>query len=384
MRVLICHSRYLSGPASGENRVVADEAELLSSAGHQVGLFTPEPATDSRIGNLQLGLGAIYSPQGRRQIRRAIAAVRPDVVHLHNLFPMLSPAVVEAATKAGVPVVMTLHNYRLMCLPANLLRDGRPCEDCVGRSVLWPGVVHSCYRDSLAGSAALASSLSLHNRLGTFGLVAQFLAVSEFVRRKHVEHGFSSARISVRHNFAWPGDPRKGPGDYFLFAGRLSAEKNLDSVLQAWTGTKARLIVVGDGPEANRLQALRPPGVEFRGGVEPDEVGKLLSHARALLLPSISYEGAPRTIVEAYAHGVPVIASNIGSIPEFVVPEETGVLVAPRDQQAWRGSISKLLDDTESQRLGAGAFAAWERRFTPEIGLKELEAAYRATQELPN
>jgi glycosyltransferase involved in cell wall biosynthesis len=376
MRVLILHSRYLSGPASGENRVAEDEARLLREAGHAVQVWFPVPDLQDRLALLRTGISAVWSDSAAARVRRLIRRHRPDVVHVHNLFPMLSPAVLRTAGAEGAAVVVTLHNYRLMCLPANFLRDGQVCELCLGK-IPWPGVAYRCYRGSVLGSGALATSLVLHRSLGSFDRVRRFLAVSKFVRQKHIEAGLSPDRIGVKPNFAWPAPRRTGPGEYFLYLGRLAAEKGVVSLLRVAENLGERLVVVGDGPQAGLLRRQAPATVELTGEISPDEVPGILSRARALLVPSLWYEAAPRGIVEAYASGVPVIASRIGALPEFVEEGVTGLLADPDRPGDWAEAAERLSDDGVSERLGTGAFRAWRERFSPEQGLRDLEAAYR-------
>ena len=192
MNVLILHSRYLSGQTSGENRVVEDEAELLRDAGHDVHVWAPSPTEFSPLGLARIGGRAVWSRAAVKEVRRLVRTRRVDVVHCHNLFPMLSPAVLSAAANEGSAVLMTLHNYRFMCLPSTFLRDGVVCEDCLGR-LPWPGVLHRCYRDSSFASGALASSLTLHRGLGTFNQVHAYLAVSGFLRDKYIRAGFAAS-----------------------------------------------------------------------------------------------------------------------------------------------------------------------------------------------
>jgi glycosyltransferase involved in cell wall biosynthesis len=377
VRVLLLHSRYLSGAASGENRVLDEEGRLLREAGHDVSVWAPEPEVGGALANVRTAGSAIWSRRASRQVATMARRERIDVVHVHNLFPTLSPAVLRAARSSGAAVVMTLHNYRLMCLPANLLRDGRPCEDCVGR-LPWPGVVHRCYRDSALGSATLAASLGAGRGTGSFDAVTRFLAVSAFVRAKHVEAGIAPERILVKPNFTWPTERRTGPGEYFLFLGRLSEEKGVDAILRAAERSRGGcpLLVVGDGPDAEALRREAPENVTFRGQVGAPEVPAILARARALLVPSRWYEAAPRSIIEAYAAGVPVIASDIGALPEAVGENETGLLAPPDDSNAWAARMEELADDATSLRLGDGAFARWEERFSPERGVRDLEEAY--------
>lgn len=378
MRVLILHSRYMSGQVSGENRVVQDEARLLRDAGHSVWLWSPSPEVKGRVAMARLAASAVWSADAASKVRRGVANRGIEVVHVHNLFPRLSPAVLRAADDAGAATLVTLHNFRLMCLPANFLRKGEVCEDCLGH-VPWRGVVHRCYRSSTLGSATLAASLSVHRAAGTLDRVTRFLAVSEFVRCKHVDAGISPERIAVKPNFAWPAEPRVGPGQYFLYIGRLSAEKGVDLLLRAWAegGIGVPLKIVGDGPEGEALRASAPAGVEFLGEVPPERVPRVLAGARAMLVPSRWYEAAPRSITEAYAVGVPVLASDIGALPEAVRVGRSGYLAPPDDAAAWAELAIRLTDDRESEKLGAGAREVWNQEFTPERAMRSLEAAYR-------
>jgi glycosyltransferase involved in cell wall biosynthesis len=375
MRINIVHSRYLSEAASGENVVVEDEATLLARGGHQVEVWQPSPTRVTGMGLVKTGMDATWSRESVAKVRRMIRQTRAEVVHFHNLFPTLSPAVLRVATEEGAAAIMTLHNYRLMCLPSTFLRDGRTCEDCAGR-LPWPGVVHRCYRDSLSGSAALAASLSLHRRLRTFDRVTLYLAVSEFVRTKYIDAGFDPQRLRVKGNFAWPTRKREGPGDQFVYVGRLSAEKGVRTLVNAWKRMTAKLLIVGDGPDERWLRDVAPRNIEFTGLVRHAGVTDILRRARALLLPSVSYEAQPRVILEAYATGVPVIASRIGGLPDLVVDGESGLLVPPEDPLAWADAAGRLLDESEAQRLGEGAYRLWEDRYSPERGLEELNAAY--------
>jgi len=377
MRILLVHSPYLSGPASGENRVVEEEAALLRSGGHHVWSLSPEPRVEGPLDRARSGMSAIWSMRAATSVHQLVEREGIEVVHAHNMFPTLSPAVLRAAHDAGAATLVTLHNFRLLCLPANLLRDGRVCEECVGHGP-WRGVRYRCYRGSTLGSAVLATSIAVHRAIGTFDGVSRYLAVSDFVRRKHVEAGLDPSRIAVKPNFVWPVQQREGPGEYFLYLGRLATEKGVDTLLAAWALREppGKLMIVGDGPEAGTLRAGAPPGVEFRGQMSPNEVSSVLAAARALMVPSRWYEAAPRAITEAYAAGVPVLASDIGALPEAVQAGRTGYLVPVDDPGAWAQVARRLADDTESERLGMEARRLWSERFTPEHGLIALEDQY--------
>lgn len=375
MRIIVAHSRYLSGDASGENRVVEDEIRLLSEGGHEVAAWEPEPEHAMGLGLVRTGAGAIWSRKATHQIRRLVRQTRAEVVHLHNLFPMLSPAVIRAASVEGAAVVMTLHNYRLSCLPSTYLRDGRVCEDCLGKSPV-RGIVHRCYRGSFLGSATLASSLVVHRAIGTLDDVDLFLPVGGFVRDKHIQAGFPADRLRVKSNFASAVPVRRGPGHDFVYVGRLSSEKGLEGLLEGWPADGPRLRLVGDGPEAASLQRVAPPSVEFVGPVPSEEVTQHVRQARALLLPSICYEGQPRSVLEALAAGVPVLGSAMGGIVDLVDDGVTGFLLRPGDPEAWVGAARALMDDDRSISMGEAAHRVWRERFSPEVALSDLEEAY--------
>ena len=380
MRILVAHSHYLSA-ASGENQVVEDEARLLSDAGHEVTRWEPAPKHEGFADLVRSGSEAIWSRKAVHELRQLARDRGAEVLHCHNLFPKLSPAVLRAAHDDGLGVVMTLHNYRLLCLRADLLRDGATCELCVGRAP-WAGVRYACYRDSYPGSAALATSLMLHRALRTFDAPNLYLAVSDFVRDKHIEAGWPGHRIRVKPNFAWPCEPRVGPGSHFLFVGRLSQEKGLANLLRAWRKVDARLVVVGDGPESDQLRTLAPSNVEFTGAVDRAAVTGMLSSARALLLPSVCYEGQPRTILEAFAAGVPVIASRIGALPELVDDGVTGLLADPYRADEWSAAVEALASDERTEAMGANAHARWRHRFSPETAIDDLLGAYETAQKM--
>jgi glycosyltransferase involved in cell wall biosynthesis len=377
VRVLIAHSRYLSGSVSGENRVVEDEAALLQSGGHTVRLWDPSVSKAGGVRQMtRVALDTIWSRDRALQMRTLISEADIQLVHVHNLFPALSPAVIRVASEADVPIVMTLHNFRMMCLPAVLLRDGHVCEDCVGK-VPWRGIVHRCYRGSRPASAVLASSITLHKALGTFSMPHRYLAVSDFVRQKHIEAGLDPNKIEVKSNFVWPGLRRKGPGEYLLFLGRVSSEKGVRTLIEAAKLLEARVMIVGDGPEETQLKRNAPSGVEFQVSVSPEGAAHLLAHARALVVPSICYEGQPRSILEAFAAGVPVVASRIGGLPELVEDGVNGLLVPPGDAKALADACSSL-SDSSSVRMGQAAFERWQRDFSPTRGLDALLSSYRA------
>jgi hypothetical protein len=363
LRILTLHSRYLSGSVSGENRVVEDETSLFWEAGHQVRLWDPVPEGTTGVRLLRAGVGTIWSRRAVMTVRQLIEGLQPDIVHCHNLFPELSPAVLRTASSYAVPVVMTLHNYRSLCLPATFVRDGRICEDCLGRYP-WPGVVHACYRGSTAGSAALAGSLSFHRTVRTFDRATMFVAVGEFVRRKHIEAGWPADRIHVKSNFAWPSKPREGPGEYFLVLGRLSPER-------AWParpGSRCRASPRGwrrttsGGAEGEHVVAGRRIPGRSPGGV--GSIVRQIERCWFLRLLRRTARGIPKRMRRASRS-----SQRPRRTPDVVEDNASGV--GARRAPRWAEAADRLLDDAESQPWGRvpGARHPYHPRWVSRVSI---------------
>jgi glycosyltransferase involved in cell wall biosynthesis len=388
MRVLIVHNRYRSNSPSGENRVVDQEAALLSSAGHDVVRYERESDEISRLPlgqKVTLPGRVLWSSEDRRRLGVLIRRSAPEIMHVHNTFPLISPSVLGSAGELRLPVVATLHNYRLMCSNGLLFRDGAPCELCVGRSA-WPGVVHRCYRDSRLASVPVALGIEIHHRLKTWTRgVSAFVALSQFARHKFIEAGLPAERIYVKPNFVLPPSGlREGSGGFALFVGRLSPEKGVDLLIEAWSSELGRLLIVGEGRAAVELKkrAVRHgPSVQFLGRLSHERIMQLLRNARALVVPSRSYEGFPLVVAEAYAHGVPVIAPAIGAFPEIVRNGKSGLLFVPGDSDSLRARVVELMDPSTSQRLGETARQLYEGHYAPRRNLGLLLNIYEQVIE---
>ena len=380
MRVLQVHAGYRQ--AGGEDAVVDAEAKLLRTAGHEVVQFQVENPTGPAAATLALGM-APWNPAAARALRRVAKAVRPDVAHVHNTWFALSPAVLPALKRAGVPVVMTLHNYRLLCANAQLYRDGGPCEDCVGRSP-WAGVRHRCYHGSGTLSTPVAVTIALHRRRGTWHRdVDLFLALNSFARSVLVRGGLPADRIQVKPNFVPDPGPRRlasAQSRTLLCIGRLVEQKGVDVLLDAWSRAGDRrfeLVVVGDGPARSGLERRGVPGVRFTGRLDGPEVRALMLSARALAFPSRSYEGQPMVVLEALAAGLPVVASGLGGMPELLGPSGAGWLAEAGDPGSWAAALERLGDDGGVDRAGTAARALYERSFTERTAAQALIDAYR-------
>ncbi len=381
LRILTVHNAYQQ--AGGEDTVFASETELLRDAGHQVETLTvSNDGISSRVSQLKTALSASYNRAGRALAADAIAAFRPDVVHVHNTFPRLSPAVFDACHAAGVPVVWTLHNFRVTCANAILLRDEAPCEDCVGRAPL-PAIRHRCYRGSMIGSAAVAGLIWRHQRRGTWhGKVSRFLALTQFAREKFIAAGLPADRIVVKPNFAVDPQPA-GTGDAplrtgALFVGRLSAEKGVDVLVKAWCGMGLSLTIIGDGPDRAALEAIAGPEVRFLGFRDSRFVQEEMRRAAMLVVPSVWYEMYPMTVVEAMACGTPVIASRIGALKEIVEDGVTGCHFTAGDPDDLARTVRKAASQpAHLKQMGRNARAHYQSALSPAASLAALESVYR-------
>jgi glycosyltransferase involved in cell wall biosynthesis len=383
-RVLQVHTRYRQ--AGGEDRAVEAERQLLEGAGidvHQL-LFDNAELRESRspLADLRLAGQAVWSRGAARRVAAAIRYLRPDVVHVHNTFAAASPSIFRAIARLGVPIVQTLHNYRLVCPAATLFRDGHPCTDCLHVPLPVPAMVHACVRGSRSQSLVAVATIGLHRGIGTFSrTIDAFIALTEFQRRLLAGGGLPEARLHVVPNFLEP-DPGAGTGERsgVLYVGRLSAEKGIEPLLLAAAAAPGRLEIAGDGPLAGAVREAAAAGhVRYLGALPADAVADRMRQAAAVVVPSLCYEGFPMVVLEAYAAGTPVIASRIGSLEEVVDDGITGRLVAPGDGAALGAAMVQATDAVaETVSLGVNARGRYEARYRGEAHLAGLLAAYGA------
>lgn len=346
LRVLLVHNFYQSTAPSGEDVAFRSECELLRASGVEVRTFIRNNDTIKPQAGawLRTALNGVWSKDTHFELQRAIEDFQPNLVHCHGLFPLVSPSAYSACRSMNTPVVQTLHNYRMICPNGLLLRDSRPCEDCVGRLPLG-AVRHRCYRGSAVASMAAAGIA-----VSTFKLasqtVARFIALTRFAAGVFERAGLPSERIAVRPN-CLDADPQPGPGggDYVLFAGRLSVEKGAATLLRAWRQSGLpKCVIVGDGPLRTVLEqeaGAHRLNVQFLGARPRAEVLDLMRNAAALAIPSICYEGLPMVFLEAMASGTPVVCSAIGGLTELVTNGENGQLCAPGDDQGLADAVRR-------------------------------------------
>ncbi|GGY25203.1 glycosyltransferase [Streptomyces djakartensis] len=389
MHVLVVHNRYSSAQPSGENRVVDQEVGLLRAAGHRVGVF--ERRSDDIAGRSLLGKAAVpllvpWNPAVRRELTARLRSDRPDVVHIHNVFPLLSPAVLAACAEAGVPAVATLHNYTQVCPPGTLHRDGRSCTECVGTKASLPAVRHGCYRNSRLATVPLAVSLSANRRRWWSG-VARFFCISAAQRDVLVRSGMPPERLAVKHNFVpEPGARRAGAGEHVLFLGRLAEAKGVRLLMTAWDdiaangGVGVPLVLAGAGPLEREVTAWAAGRDDVRhvGLLDQAQVRHAVARSVAVVAPSMALETFGLVVAEAMAAGVPAVAAGHGAFVELVEDGVTGLLHRPGEPGSLASCLRRITAEPDrNQEMGHAARRRYERRFSPAVGLERLVDEYR-------
>ena len=383
MKTMAVHNYYQQ--PGGEDAVFAAEVELLRRYGHEVAEYREDNRSISGMDRLSLGLQTIWSRSSRRSLLRTLHGAGFDLAHFHNILPLISPSAYAACRDAGVPVVQTLHNYRLLCPAATFYRDGHACEDCLGKTPPWPAVLHACYRDSRAQTTVVATMLTVHRWLETWQeQVDVYVALTRFARKKFIEGGLPPEKVVIKPNFVHP-DPGRGEGNggYVLFVGRLSSGKGVRTLLHAWRWLKGiPLKIIGDGPLIDEvrsfLKTYELDGVERLGQRESQAVIRMMKAARFLVLPSASYEGFPMTIGEAFACGVPVIAAGLGAMAELIGDRQTGLHFAAGDPEDLAAKIEWAWTHPEEMKaMGREARLEYETKYTAERNYEMLIDIYQ-------
>jgi glycosyltransferase involved in cell wall biosynthesis len=382
--VMLVHNFYQH--RGGEDSVVEAELRLLKKAGHRTATFfrhNQEIDDYSWWAKGMLGVRAVWSQDSAREMRSALQREKPDLVHFHNFLPLLSPALYYVCKDLGIPVIQTLHNYRLLCPSATLYRDGKVCEECLGKLVPWPGVVHKCYRQDRLASAAVGAMITTHELIGTWrGVVDRYIALTEFARRKLSENGIPGHKIVVKPNFLDP-DPgaKQGHGEYALFVGRLSPEKGVRTLLDGWRrlNTPVPLVIVGEGPCGPDVIAAcdEIPSIQWLGRIAKDKVIEAMKRARFLVLPSECYESFPLALVEAFGCAVPLVASNLGAMGELVDDGRTGLTFRPSDPDDLAAKVDWAWSHPwEMEQMGREARGDFEAKYTASANRRALLAIY--------
>ncbi len=386
MNILMLHNSYQI--RGGEDESFESECRMLRDAGHLVETIHVNNDDVEAVGKFTVALESIWSKPSYELVHRKLQVRHYDVLHVQNFFPRLSPSVYSAAKKNRVAVVQTLRNYRLLCPSAIFFRDGHVCEDCMGKLIKLPGIVHGCYRNSRMATAAVATMTALHTLRGTWrNAVHLYLTLTQFTRTKFIEAGFAPEKIVVKSNFVYP-DPGAGKGDggYVLFVGRLTDEKGLATLLSAWGLLKSpwQLKIVGEGPLASYVQAFckKDGTVEWLGARNSSDVKELMGAATVLVFPSEWYETFGRVAIESFAKGTPVIASRLGAMAEIVHDMDTGRLFEPGDPSDLANKLQWVRDNPGSLlQMRQSARREYESKYTVVENCRALIEAYQSAQK---
>jgi glycosyltransferase involved in cell wall biosynthesis len=386
VRILQLHSHHAA--KGGATEVMDHERALLEAAGHTVEQYTVPAVRDAGLPAWRAGAKAVWNRDAARAVTLATRRVRPDVVHAHTPFPLMSPAVFRAAAAEGVPTLATLHSYRYSCIAGTCVRDGAICEDCVGSRLKLSGVRHRCYHDDLGASTALTVSLDLHRAIGTFHRsVTRYLTLTDFSRRLLVRDGFPPDRVVVKPNSV----PDEGfrhvpssPERRVVFAGRFIELKGVRTLLDAWASAApvgVRLVLAGDGELRPLVEhrAAVDPSIEYVGWVEQAEVARLMGSAELVVVPSQWYEGAPLVILRSLGVGTPVLVSDLENLSTEVVQDSAGWTFATGDPASLAQQLT-LLTSRPDRTLKARSRArrSYEERYAPSRDLERLEGLYAA------
>ena len=385
MKIILVHNSYQQ--PGGEDVIFEQERKMLEDAGHQVVAYCRsnwDAEAYPGIRRLSLAKRTVWASDTQRHFKRLLQQEKPDLVHVHNTFVMISPSVYSACYEAKVPVVQTLHNYRLLCPAATFFRDGKVCEECLGS--LWKGVEHACYRQSYSATAVVALMLASHRLRDTWKReVACFVALSQFARNKFVQGGLPGEKIFVKPNFVSP-DPgaRTGDGDYVVFVGRLSPKKRMDTVLAAWKrlGHSIPLVIIGGGPDREELEteAARQglTNVRFQGQLAREQTLAAINKARLLVFASEWYENFPVTLAEAFACSTPVICSRLGVMEEIVSDGQTGIHFSPGDPEDLARKVEWAWTHPDEMRtMGVAGRKEYEAKYTAEKNYPILMDIYK-------
>ncbi len=381
MKVLLVHNYYQQG--GGEDQVFLAEQDLLRSNGVDVLTYTASNDVIEEQSRLKSASDTLWNRAAAGELAEMVRSGDVDVVHFHNTFPVISPAAYGAVRRAGAAVVQTLHNYRLLCANALLFRDGHVCEDCLGKTPPLPAVQHACYRDSRAASGVVVAMQTAHRLRGTYARdVDAYIALTDFARQKLVQGGLPADKMTVKPNFL-AHDPGQGggAGGYALFVGRLTPEKGVETLLEAWKtlGPSLPLKIAGAGPlEGWVEQAARAtPGAEFLGRQDRAQVLGLMKNAAMLIVPSRWYEMFPMTIVEAFAVGLPVVASDLGSLSSIIEHGRNGRHFEAGNAGDLAAQVGQLLARPQDLAdMRARARQDYLRHYSAEANFQQLTEVY--------
>ncbi len=373
-RILIMHNKYLK--RGGEDLVVEAEIKLLSQHGHGVKLYEENNKSITAMSKVRLATETVWSFRTQKNLRKIIEQFQPNIIHVHNTFPLISPSIYWTASQYGVPVIQTLHNFRLLCPQAMLLRKERICEDCVG-CLPWRSVLHKCYRESFLQTAVVASMLTMHRLIKTYeNKVSAYIALTDYSKNKFVQGGMSAKKIYVKPNFVnihYPESKKRKRG---LFVGRLSPEKGLACLMSAVKHIPGLNVdIIGTGEMAGTLESCAQ--FKLHGWKDPKEVQDAMCSATYLVVPSIWYETFGLIVIEAFANGLPVIASRIGALSELVSDGKTGLLFEPGSAESLAEKIAWAENHPDELiSMGESARQEYEKKYSSQTNYEQLRSIY--------
>ncbi|MEM4312973.1 MAG: glycosyltransferase family 4 protein [Thermoplasmata archaeon] len=393
MKILLIHNSHRSGSSSGDDVVFRKEAELLRKNGHDVIQYNPcndEFDNGGPLKKLSTALQIPWSFSSARRVRELVRKEKPDIAHVHNFFPLISPSVYHALKADGVPVVQTLHDFRLLCVMAFFMRDGSICEECKEGKV-FSSIRYGCFGDSRIQSIPVAIMLKLHWYLNTFkDKIDAYICLTESERKIFASAGFNENKLFVKPNFVENVSQKKEVknGDYVVFIGRVGLEKGVKSLIEAWVALpEVPLKIVGDGPytrEGKKLaDSIGIKNIEFSGYRPHGECIEILRGARFLVMPSICYETFGLTIIEAFSNSKPVIASRLGAMADIVKDGKTGLLFEPGNAEDMANKVKLLWKDCDNlERMGQNARREYEEKYTPEKNYEMMMNIYNKVMKI--
>lgn len=387
MRVLLVHNFYRTAAPSGEDIAYNNDKRMLQSGGVELDTyekFNDDLVTLNHVAKLKLGISNSWSKESFREISAKLRAYKPDIVHFHNTFPQITPSGYAACKELNIPVIQTLHNFRLLCANALLLREGKVCELCISGSMI-SALRYRCYRNSLAATASQVICLKRNRYNGSYANnVALYITLTKFAEKKFLEAGFPAEKIITRPNFLpIPPAPKSNKENYAIFVGRITEEKGVYTLLRAWRKiSNLELRVVGDGellPESKKYADDNNINVKFMGYLSRDKVISAIQDAKFMILPSECYEGFPISLLEAYACGTPLIVSNIGGQSEIIRDGITGRLFSVGDSDDLAEKCMELFRNKDLlNKLRKNARAEFDRKYTQESVLDQTLNIYNS------
>jgi len=382
MKILLIHNQYQHH--GGEDTVLESELKLLQKNGETVEtLIFNNDQIDSIASKMKYGLYSFYNPSSSRLLEKKVNTFNPDVIHVHNFFPIASPSLFYLANDKKIPIVMTLHNYRLLCPNAMFFREGKVCEDCISKSFALDGVIHGCYRDSRLQTLFLATMTWIHKKKGTWqNRIDKYIALTAFAKNKFLNSSLklNDSKIEIKPNFVVDHGFELEKEDYCLFVGRLSKEKGIDILLNAFQGSARKLMIIGTGPMLETVEeySKKYGNIEYLGFQSIDFIISKLKKAKALIFTSIWYEGMPMTILESFSTGTPVLCGDIGGPAEIVVNEKTGLVYKAGDSIELQSKIEQLYTQPEIYtKLCKNARKEFEEKYSEEKNYTKLINIYK-------